>query len=325
VRRSAGVKPPPFGSIAPQLASLVSDVPNAGPFVYEIKYDGYRVMGWLEDKKVRLATRRGRDWTKTFHESARALEGLRAKSAIVDGEIAYVDEAGRTDFQKLQNALASTVAAERSRLVYYLFDLLWLDGVDLRSEPLSSRKELLKALVAPAGLPLRMSDHIEDGKTFFREVCKHQLEGIIGKRTDRPYVSGRSNDWIKLKCLKRQELVIVGFTPQKDTLTGFGALVLGVHEGGTLRYAGKVGTGFSQATVRDLTTRLRKIAVSTPPLAMPVRLPHVTWVKPVLVAEVRFTEWTSEGILRHPAFLGLREDKPATDVVVESPVKIPDR
>jgi bifunctional non-homologous end joining protein LigD len=319
-----GVKLPAFGSIAPQLATLVAEVPTAGPWVYEIKYDGYRAMAWLEDGVVRMASRRALDWTHTYREIARALARVRARTAIFDGEVAYVDDTGRTNFEKLQNAVGSTSAAERAHLVYYVFDLLYLDGVDLRSTPLGSRKDVLRTLLAGEELPLRMSDDVADGKAFFREVCKHRLEGVIGKRTDRPYVSGRAPDWIKLKCQQRQELVIVGFTPQKDTLKGLGALVVAVREGGGYRYAGKVGTGFTQATLRDLHARLAKIAVPTPTVRTPARLPHVTWVRPELVAEVRFTEWTSEGILRHPAFLGLREDKPPTEVVAEIPREVED-
>ncbi|MDF2693653.1 MAG: ATP-dependent ligase, partial [Labilithrix sp.] len=305
---------PPFGSIGPELATLVKSVPTAGPWLYEIKYDGYRALAWLDDGNVRIASRRGLDWTDKYRNVAAALARVRAKTAIFDGEIAYVLDDGRTDFQKLQNTLGSGAAKEQARLVYFIFDLLFYDGVDLREQPLEMRKDVLRTILAGEPPPLKLSDHVEDGTAFFREACKVGLEGVIGKRADRPYVSGRSRDWIKVKCAQRQELVIVGFTPPKGRRSGIGALLLGVREGKSLRYAGKVGTGFTVATLNDLAGRLGKIEIDEPPVTNPPRMREAHWVKPELVGQVRFSEWTTDGVLRHPSFEGLRLDKEPRDV-----------
>lgn len=305
---------PEFASIEPQLATLVKAVPSAGPWIYEIKYDGYRALAWLDDGKVRVASRRGLEWTRKVRGIAGALSRVRARTAIFDGEIAYVLPDGRTDFQSLQNALGGGGPEEEERLVYFVFDLLFYDGVDLRQEPLERRKDLLRTILAGEGPPLLMSGHLEDGAAFFREACKAGLEGIIGKRSDRPYVSGRTKDWIKVKCDRRQELVIVGYTPPKGSRHGLGALLLGVMEPGGLRYVGKVGTGFSDATLKDLSGRLAKMRVDEPPVTNPPRMRDVRWVTPDLVAQVRFSEWTGDGRLRHPSFEGLRLDKAPRDV-----------
>jgi bifunctional non-homologous end joining protein LigD len=307
-------KLPPFGNIAPQLATLVKSIPSAGPWLYEIKYDGYRALAWLDDGTVRIASRRGLEWTEKYRGIAAALSRVRARTAIFDGEVAYVLEDGRTDFQRLQNALGSGSPNEEARLVYFVFDLLFYDGVDLREQPLEVRKDLLRTILAGEGPPLKLSDHLEDGGTFFREACRAGLEGIIGKRADRPYVAGRTKDWIKVKCERRQELVIVGYTPPKGSRSGIGALLLGLRADNELRYAGKVGTGFSHATLVDLARRLSKIEIERPPVTNPPRMREARWVKPELVGEIRFAEWTSDGALRHPSFEGLRLDKDAREV-----------
>ena len=314
---------PPFGSVAPQLATFVKDVPRSGPWIYEIKYDGYRALAWLDDGAVRIASRRGLDWTSQYPEIARALSRVRARTAIFDGEVAYVRSDGRTDFQKLQVAIGSRAPKERARLVYFVFDLLFYDGADLRGEPLELRKDTLRTLLAGEAPPLVMSKHVEDGASFFREACKIGLEGVIGKRTDRPYTSGRTRDWIKVKCEQRQELVIVGYTPLKGSRGGIGALLLGVCDGGALRYAGKVGTGFSYATLKDLAARLGPLEIDAPRLTNPPRTRDVRWVAPKLVCEVRFTEWTADGILRQSSFEGLRLDKSPREVRRETPQPTP--
>lgn len=178
---------PPFGSIAPQLATFVKDVPSSGPWIYEIKYDGYRALAWLDDGAVRIASRRGLDWTAHYPDITRALSRVRARRAIFDGEVAYVRPDGRTDFQELQSALGGGAPKERARLVYFVFDLLFYDGVDLRDAPLEQRKDTLRTLLAGEAPPLVMSRHLEDGAALFHEACKHGLEGVIGKRVDRPY------------------------------------------------------------------------------------------------------------------------------------------
>jgi bifunctional non-homologous end joining protein LigD len=313
---------PAFGSVAPQLATLVDDVPLGENWVYELKYDGYRAIATLDHGDVRIATRSGQDWTERFAGVAKALSHVRAETAVFDGEIAYVDETGKTDFQKLQNALGRGGGAQ---LVYFVFDLLHYDGVDLTTEPLLARKDTLRTLLAGEGPPLKMGEHMRgDGKELLAQACKLGLEGIIGKRADRPYRGGRSTDWVKVKCQKRQEMVIIGATLPKGARTGIGALLLAVHdESGGYRYAGKVGTGFSQASLADLDKRLAKLAVDEPAAKGVPRIKGARWVRPELVCQVRFTEWTRDGSLRHPSFEGLREDKAAPKVVREVEKHLP--
>ena len=311
-----GVALPAFGKLLPQLATLVDDVPTHGDWVYEVKYDGYRAIATLDDGKVRIASRNGKDWTDHFAIVAKALSHVRAKTAVFDGEIAYVMDDGRTDFQKLQNALSGT--ADAGHLVYFVFDLLHYDGVDLTGEPLEARKDKLRTILAGENRPLKMGDHARgNGKELFAQACKMGLEGIIAKRADKPYRAGRGPDWVKVKCQKRQEMVIVGSTTPKGNRTGIGALLLAVREGKTYRYAGKVGTGFTHASLDDLTKRLAKLEVKEPPVTGAPRMRDARWVKPELVCEVRFTEWTRDGSLRHPTFEGLREDKKPENVVRE--------
>ncbi len=319
---------PAFGKIAPQLATLVDDVPTHGDWVYELKYDGYRAIATLDEGEVWIASRNGKDWTDHFAIVAAALSHVRAKTAVFDGEIAYVMEDGRTDFQKLQNSLA-TLATQRARsgdtgrLVYFVFDLLHYDGVDLTGEPLEVRKDKLRTILAGEGPPLKLGDHVRgNGVEFFAQACKLGLEGIIAKRADKPYRAGRGPDWVKVKCQKRQEMVIVGSTAPKGKRTGIGALVLAVRDGKTYRYAGKVGTGFSHASLDDLTKRLAKLAVKEPAVAGAPRMRDARWVRPELVCQVRFTEWTRDGSLRHPSFEGLREDKKAENVTREIEARV---
>ena len=324
-------KPPAFGSIAPQLATLVDDVPGTqgkskGEWVYEIKYDGYRSIATLDHGKVQMASRNGKDWTKPFERIANALAHVRAQTAVFDGEVAYVKEDGRTDFQMLQNALHGGQGA--SQLVYFVFDLLHLDGEDLRDLPLLERKDKLRTILAGEKPPLMMGDHTsENGAAFFEQACKIGLEGIIAKKADGPYHSGRGKDWVKVKCQNRQELVIVGFTKPKGSRSGIGALLLGVQDEKTkkkqLRFAGKVGTGFSQKSLDELSERLGAMIVDEPMVEGAPRMKDATWVRPELVCQVRFTEWTRDGALRHPAFEGLRDDKPASKVTRDHAEQVP--
>jgi bifunctional non-homologous end joining protein LigD len=308
---------PAFGSIAPQLPTLARDVPTRGDWVYELKYDGYRAIATLDDGRARIASRNGKDWTRPFALLAAALSRVRARNAVFDGEIAYVMSDGRTDFQQLQNALSG--AADPGRLVYFVFDLLHYDGVDLRGEPLETRKAKLRTILAGEGPPLKMGDHMRgDGRELLKRACAMNLEGLIAKRADRPYRPGRGPDWVKLKCHRRQEMVIVGFTTPTGQRSGIGALLLAVREGSRYRYAGKVGTGFSQASLDDLSRRLSPIVVDQPPVEGAPRLRDARWVAPELVCEVRFMEWTHGGLLRHPSFEGLRDDKRPEDVVRET-------
>ena len=303
--------------VAPQLATLVSDPPQGEEWIHELKFDGYRVLCELKDGKVRIITRNGKDWTDRFGQVAEAIADLPAQEALLDGEVAVLLPNGTTSFQALQNALGGG----SENLVYFAFDILHLDGYDLRPVPLLQRKEALAALVSNREGTLRLSDHVQGaGEEFYRHACDFALEGIISKRGDQPYRSGRGKDWVKVKCLKRQEMVIVGFTDPEGSRTGFGALHLAVNEDGELVYAGKVGTGFNTRTLTDLRKKLGKLEQKTPafkkaPRGAEARRSH--WVEPKLVAEVAFTEWTEDGILRHPTFQGLREDKSPSEVVRE--------
>ena len=314
---------PAAGSVEVQLATLVDHVPTQGDWVYELKYDGYRAVATVEGGEVRIHTRSGKDWNDHFPTVAEALSHLRVKDAVFDGEIAYVLDDGRTDFQKLQNALKGS--ADAGRLVYFVFDLLHYDGVDLRGKTLEARKDTLRTILAGVKPPLKLGDHLRgDGQALFDKACKLGLEGIIAKRADRPYQSGRGPEWVKVKCQKRQELVIVGSTLPKGQRTGIGALLLAVREGKTYRYVGKVGTGFSQASLTDLAKRLAPLRVGEPTAEGAPRMRDAQWARPELVCQVRFTEWTQGGALRHPAFEGLREDKRPAAVVRESeaPVEV---
>jgi bifunctional non-homologous end joining protein LigD len=307
-----------------QLATLVDAPPEGEGWLHEQKFDGYRILAELDRGTVRLHSRRSKDWTAEFPAVARAVAKLPARRAVLDGEVAVVLPDGRTSFQALQNARGS------SDLVYFVFDLLALDGEDLMAQPLEQRKARLAALVTPArGKPgvVRYSDHvIGSGREFFALACRRGLEGIVSKRRDEPYRPGRGATWVKTKCLLRQELVIGGFTDPEGSRVGLGALLVGYYDQRRLVYAGKVGTGFSHATLVELRRRLAPLerAASAfspePPRTWTGGSRH--WVAPELVAEIAFGEWTNDGRLRHPSFQGLRRDKPARDVVREAPVHV---
>jgi bifunctional non-homologous end joining protein LigD len=308
-------------AIEPQLATLVDAVPRGEEWIHEIKYDGYRALCEIRDGEARLITRHGKDWTDRFSPVAREAAKLPVRQAILDGEVVVLEADGTTSFQTLQNALAEN---RQDDLVYFAFDLIYLDGYDLRGAPLMARKAALLELLAGGGKAIRPGDHIEgDGEDFYRQACNFALEGIVCKRADLPYHSGRNKDWLKVKCLKRQEFAIVGFTDPEKSRVGFGALLLAVNdESGELVYAGKVGTGFNDRTLRELRARMDKLEVpkpafKNPPRGAEARRSH--WLKPQLVGEVAFTEWTREGILRHPTFQGLREDKSPEEIVRENP------
>ncbi|HYW10658.1 MAG TPA: DNA ligase D [Longimicrobium sp.] len=316
--------PAPF---VPEMATLVDDVPAGDEWIHEIKYDGYRLVAMLRNGEVKLITRNGNDWTDRFPDTARALAALPAKTAVLDGELVVLTRGGTTSFQALQNVLSSGRGAE---LVFYAFDLAYLDGMDLRAAGLLDRKEALRTLIPGQDGAVRFSDHIVgSGAEFYRQACGMGLEGIMCKRADSRYVHKRTRDWVKVKCLLRQEFVIGGFTQPKGSRSHFGALLLGVHdENGDLVYAGKVGTGFNEARLGEVHARLNKVQRADSPFinhGHKGRGPRdVTWVDPELVCEIAFTEWTDEGILRHPVFQGLREDKPAAEVVRERPAHLPE-
>ncbi len=309
--------------VAPELATLTDEAPEGDEWLHEMKFDGYRILCRLEDGRVRLLSRKRNDWTDRLPELARAVEGLPARRALVDGELAVVLPDGTTSFQALQNLMSGVPTGE---LAYFAFDLLHLDGEDLAPQPLEERKRRLKELLGRARvLPFRFSDHVPgSGPRFFAEACRKGLEGIVSKRRGSPYRPGRGGDWLKVKCLREQEVVIGGYTPPQGSRVGLGALLVGVHDGeGRLQYAGKIGTGFTDATLRELTRRLEALEQPTRPFATsPPEASRAHWVRPELVAQVAFGEWTGDGRLRHPSFRGLREDKPASEVVREEPVKV---
>ena len=311
-------KMPPFRK--PQLATLVDHVPSGSSWMHEIKYDGYRTLIAVGGGKAKAYTRTGLDWSDRFAPIVKAAGQLEG-SALIDGEVVALDQDGRPSFQALQASLKDGSGT----LAYFAFDLLTLDGEDLTALPNLDRKERLKGLLVGAPQAIRFSDHVlGHGEKLFDSLCKQGLEGVVSKRADAPYrVDKRTQSWLKVKCLHRQELVIVGWTPS-DKGRGFRSLLLGLHENGALRYAGKVGTGFGMATIDDLMTRMKPLERKTATVEAPraaVRGAH--WLTPKLVAEIAFTEWTDEGVLRHPSFLGLREDKSEKDVVREMPADIP--
>jgi bifunctional non-homologous end joining protein LigD len=321
----AGAHPAPLPKfVPPQLATLVTDAPVGDEWLHEMKFDGYRILARLDRGAVRLLSRNGKDWTDHFPAVARAVERLPAKEALLDGEVAVLLPDGTTSFQALQNLLSGGASGH---LVYMVFDLLHLDGRDLTGARLEDRKSALRALIAaarPAAEPARYSDHvIGAGPEFFERACRLGLEGVVAKRRDAPYKSARTPDWRKVKCVKRQEVVIGGYTDPEGSRVGIGALLVGVHEGGQLVYAGKVGTGFSDKILRSLKQRLEGLEQKASPFTDPptgVGRPH--WVKPQLVAEVAFSQWTDDGRMRHPSFQGLRDDKAASEVVREKPASL---
>jgi bifunctional non-homologous end joining protein LigD len=308
--------------LKPELATLVEKAPG-GEWSYEIKFDGYRIMARIDHDEVKLFTRNGHDWTHKLPRQAEALAALGLESAWLDGEMVVADEQGVPDFQALQNAFDS---GRSDNIVYYLFDMPYLNGVDLREVPVEERRVALSTVLNPNKDPLlRFSEAFsEEPEALLNSACQMQMEGLIGKRLGSPYVSRRSSDWIKLKCKHRQEFVIVGFTDPKGSRNAFGALLLGLHDrdSGELRYAGKVGTGFNETTLKRIYEQLKplqtkKSSVVNPPSGFDAKGVH--WLKPTLLAEVAFAEMTKEGSVRHAVFHGLRDDKPAEDITEERP------
>lgn len=314
------------GFIAPQLADEARSASSGKGWVHELKLDGYRTQVHVRlnadgrTVRARVFTRKGLDWTARMPAIARAAEGLGVESAILDGEVVVLDENGRTSFSDLQAAFQNGTPAE---LVYFVFDLLHLNGHNLRGLPLLKRKQILEELLAQAGSgsTLRFCEHIEaDGDLVFRKACELGAEGIVSKLGSAPYTSGRGSTWIKRKGSLKQEFVIGGFTPVARTGRGIGALLLGVYDGGRLIYAGRTGTGFSQETERMLRTRLDALVQKMPAFAEIPReaRENATWVKPELVAQVAFAAWTKDNLIRQSSFKSLREDKPASEVVREA-------
>jgi len=334
--------------VEPQLATLVDTAPDGDRWFHELKLDGFRILCRIQNGVVTLFTRTGQDWTARFAEVAEAAAHVGVEGALLDGEIAILRPDGITDFQMLQNHMQG---AGQGQLTYFVFDVLFLDGVDLRGRPLEERKARLASLLSRApskdwSPTIRYTDHvIGQGKAFFEKARAAGLEGIVSKRRDQPYHGGRGPSWLKIKALKHQELVVGGFTEPEGTRAGIGALLVGFfperagegagknahggrhggpHEGqgnGRLSYAGKVGTGFDQKMAAELRHRLDRLVTDKSPFqeTVPRAGREIQWVQPELVVEIAYSEMTSDGKLRHPSFQGLREDKPARDVTQEVP------
>jgi len=304
------------GFIAPQLPQLVTEPPEGEKWLHEMKFDGYRMQAHLQNGIALFYTRNGLNWSNSFPHLLEGVGKLKASSLILDGEIVALDEEGRSHFQRLQNSMTTKKDKD---LRYYVFDILYQDGEDLRKIPLHERKERLRNLLKHAPSNILFSEHFEEGEEFFKLSCEHQLEGIVSKIADSPYRSGRNKLWSKAKCSFRQEFVIGGYSDPQGGRAGFGALLLGVYEGNHLRFVGKVGTGFSQQSLKDLKKQLADIHAESSPFDLnSPKGRNIHWVEPIKVAEVSFSQWTNEGILRTPVFLGLREDKPAKDIHVEN-------
>lgn len=316
-KRSGGSRPA-FRS--PQLATLVDSVPAGNGWLHEMKYDGYRALVAIGKGGPRVYTRSGLDWTDKFASIAEAAAALPASSALIDGEVVAFKD-GKPDFSTLQDALSNG----SGDLAFFAFDLLELDGEDLTDLAQIERKERLRTLLDGADPRLLFSEHVLGaGEKLFEAMCREGHEGVISKRADAPYRGARSKSWLKTKCTRRQEFVILGWLPSSASGRGLRSLLLGVHDDGALRYAGKVGTGFNASNSAALMDKLARIARKTPPADVPkaaARGAH--WVSPKLVAEVAFAEFTAEHVVRHASFIALRDDKPADAIVTEAAVPPP--
>ena len=305
---------------SPQLATLVDRAPE-GDWLYEIKFDGYRMLARIRDGEVRLFTRNGHDWTERLPRQAKALQALKLKDSWLDGEMVSLNGDGLPDFQALQNAFDVGRSLD---IVYYLFDAPFLNGADQREAPVEQRRAALKAALSGSRSKLlRFSEAFAaNQRDIFESACDLALEGVIGKRAGSPYSSSRNADWIKLKCRLRQEFVIIGYTRPQGSRSGFGALLLAVNDDSGLVYAGRVGTGFDQAALKTIYAQLTPLERKASPLAKPLTSAQargVHWVEPTLVGEVQFAEWTREGVVRQAAFVGMRSDKPAAQIIHEQP------
>src|SRR3954465_14712403 len=312
-KQKASAAPPPFEE--PQLATLVDEVPTGNSWIHEYKYDGYRLLLSVGEGVATAWTRNGKDWSDKFKALVKAAAKL-PSGCLIDGEAVVVDDNGKPSFQLLQ----STLKGGRPNLAFYAFDLLIDRGEDIRKLPNIERKERLAALLEGVAPPIIYGDHIGGrGEEMFAAVCKEGGEGVISKKASAAYSGTRTRKWLKIKCIQRQEFVIVGWS-ESDKRRGFRSLLLAAKDGRNLTYAGKVGTGFNAQLIEDLMERMESLALDKAPVEVPrAGRKGAHWIEPKLVAEINFSEFTDDGILRHPSFVGLREDKPAKDVVKEVP------
>lgn len=304
------------GFVKPMLATLIDEPFDSAEWLFEVKWDGFRALAFINQGKVHLKSRNGLSFNHKFPEIVEELNKTKG-SVVLDGEIVALDSKGKSHFQLIQN-----YKQRGGTLCYYVFDLLYIDGKDLRDLPLIERKKLLKKFLNKYKFrAIRYSDHIlGKGKKFFKAAMKKQLEGIIGKKAESVYQSRRSRDWVKVKTGARQEVVICGFTEPKGSRKNFGALIAGVYDKQGLQYAGHVGGGFDETLLREIKKKLNPLVRKTCPFkTVPKVNSPVTWVKPQLIAEVSFTEWTNDNIMRHPIFQGLRSDKSPKSVKREIP------
>jgi bifunctional non-homologous end joining protein LigD len=313
-------------TLSPQLATLADKAPSGDDWLSEIKFDGYRALCRIDNGEAALFTRAGNDWTSKWQMLADAAARLPLKQSWLDGEVVALDDDGGISFQLLQNMARE---GRKARLAYYVFDVPYLDGHDLRGVPLATRKALLQALLSgtPQDGPLLYSDHLAgNAGEAWQHACMHGMEGIVVKRADGAYSSTRSRGWLKLKCQQRQEFVVGGYTDPAGSREQFGALLLGVYDdAGELQYAGRVGTGFDDAALRAMGGDFRKLASKDSPFKKPPPrsgAPKLHWLKPELVAEVKFAEWTGAGVIRHATFVGLRSDKAARDIRHETALHV---
>lgn len=310
----------PFEKANAQLAVTVKKIPQ-GDWLYELKYDGYRIMAFVEGNNVRLITRNGNDYAKQFYTVASDLiDWAEGRAFVLDGEIAVTDESGKTDFQALQNYMKNQ---KSKNLTYIIFDILALDGVDIRESPLIERKKILENLMKDAPKSLYYSRYVKGyGKESFAAACEVSMEGIVGKKANSIYSGTRNGDWIKLKCNKRQEFVIGGYSLSDKKISGVSSLLLGIYEGGNLVYAGRAGTGISEDDGKMLENKFRNLKRMESPFNPTPKLKpkeQIIWLEPEMVAEIKFAEWTKENLLRQGSFKGIRTDKDPKDIKREEP------